>query len=52
MSGGISDETPILIAKIFDENGVNTVGNGIGHDLIAVLMEKQEPNCTKRLLHG
>ena len=37
VSGGISDETPILIAKIFDENGVNTVGNGIGHDLIAVL---------------
>ncbi len=37
VSGGISDETPILIAKIFDENGVNTVGNGIGHDLIAVV---------------
>ena len=37
VNGGISDETPILIAKIFDENGVNTVGNGIGHDLIAVL---------------
>ncbi|MDG1334255.1 MAG: type IX secretion system sortase PorU [Crocinitomicaceae bacterium] len=40
VSGGISDETPILIAKIFDENGVNTVGNGIGHDLIAVLDEE------------
>ena len=26
-----------LIAKLFDENGINTVGNGIGHDLIAVL---------------
>ena len=37
VSGGISDETPILIAKVFDENGVNTVGNGIGHDIIAVL---------------
>ncbi|MFK7785948.1 MAG: type IX secretion system sortase PorU [Crocinitomicaceae bacterium] len=37
VSGGISDETPILIAKVFDENGINTVGNGIGHDLIAVL---------------
>ncbi len=40
VSGGISDETPILMAKIFDENGVNTVGNGIGHDLIAVLDEE------------
>lgn len=37
VNGGISDETPILIAKLFDENGINTVGNGIGHDLIAVL---------------
>lgn len=37
VSGGISDETPILLAKVFDENGINTVGNGIGHDLIAVL---------------
>lgn len=37
VNGGISDETPILIAKLFDENGINTVGNGIGHDLVAVL---------------
>jgi hypothetical protein len=37
VSGGITDETPILLAKIFDENGVNTVGNGIGHDLMAVI---------------
>ncbi|MCH2224712.1 MAG: type IX secretion system sortase PorU [Crocinitomicaceae bacterium] len=37
VNGGITDETPILIAKLFDENGINTVGNGIGHDLIAVL---------------
>ena len=34
---GITDETPILIADIFDENGVNTVGNGVGHDILAVL---------------
>ncbi|PIE86731.1 MAG: hypothetical protein CSA03_03945 [Bacteroidetes bacterium] len=37
VNGGISDETPILIAKLYDDNGINTVGNGIGHDLIAVL---------------
>ena len=37
VSGGISDETPILLAKLFDENGINAVGNGIGHDLTAVL---------------
>lgn len=37
VSGGITDETPQLIAKIFDENGINTVGNGVGHDLTAIL---------------
>jgi hypothetical protein len=37
VSGGITDETPVLIAKLFDENGINTVGNGIGHDLTAVI---------------
>ncbi len=35
--GGITDETPDLFAKIKDDNGVNTVGNGIGHDITAVL---------------
>lgn len=39
VNGGITDETPILIAKIFDENGINTVGNGIGHDLTAIIDE-------------
>lgn len=39
VSGGMTDEKPKLIAKIFDENGVNTVGNGIGHDIVAVLDE-------------
>ncbi len=37
VSGGITDETPILIADVFDENGINTVGNGIGHDILAIL---------------
>ena len=39
VSGGITNETPILIAKLFDENGINTVGNGIGHDLMAIIDE-------------
>jgi len=37
VSGGITDAQPIFLAKIFDENGVNTVGNGIGHDIEAYL---------------
>lgn len=37
VDGGITDESPVLIAKLYDDNGINTVGNGIGHDLIAVI---------------
>ncbi len=33
--GGISDENPRLLAIITDEGGINTTGNGIGHDIIA-----------------
>lgn len=37
VTGGLTDEKPKLIAKVYDENGVNTVGNGIGHDIVAIL---------------
>lgn len=37
VSGGITDENPILIAKLFDENGINAVGSGIGHDITAII---------------
>ena len=42
VSGGITDESPLLFAKLFDENGINTVGSSIGHDLLAVLDENTE----------
>ncbi|MCB2219393.1 MAG: type IX secretion system sortase PorU [Bacteroidetes bacterium] len=35
--GGLTDENPKLLAEIFDESGINTVGSGIGHDLIVTL---------------
>ncbi|MFM6946671.1 MAG: type IX secretion system sortase PorU [Flavobacteriales bacterium] len=37
VNGSITDENPVLLAKIQDDNGVNTVGNGIGHDIVAIL---------------
>ena len=40
VNGGITDEVPFLIAKLKDENGINTVGNGIGHDITIVIDEK------------
>ena len=36
-SGGITNENPLLIAKLSDESGINTAGNGIGHDITLVL---------------
>ncbi|MFC1733358.1 type IX secretion system sortase PorU, partial [candidate division KSB1 bacterium] len=40
--GGITNEDPILLSYVFDSNGINTVGNGIGHDLVAILDENTE----------
>ena len=37
VNGGITGPNPVLIAKISDNFGVNTTGNGIGHDLTGVL---------------
>lgn len=36
VSGGVTNDSPILIAKLSDENGLNTA-SGIGHDMIAIL---------------
>jgi hypothetical protein len=33
----MTDENPILLAIVSDEHGINTVGNGIGHDIVAVM---------------
>ncbi len=35
--GGLTNEKPDLFAHLKDDNGVNTVGSGIGHDITAVL---------------
>ncbi len=35
--GGITNENPVLLVKLSDDNGINVVGNSIGHDLTGVL---------------
>ena len=35
-NGGITNENPNLIVKLFDLNGINTSG-GIGHDIVATI---------------
>ncbi len=36
-NGGITDENPLLFVRLYDEHGVNTAGNGIGHDITGIL---------------
>lgn len=42
VSGGITNDSPHLYAVVRDSNGVNTVGNGIGHDIVAILDEASD----------
>lgn len=36
-NGSKTSKSPTLFASLSDENGINTVGSGIGHDITAVL---------------
>ena len=35
--GGISDKDPVVYATVWDESGINTTGNGIGHEITGVI---------------
>lgn len=37
ISGGKTGKNPLLLAFLSDENGINTAGTGIGHDITAIL---------------
>lgn len=34
---GLTNPDPVLIVKLKDELGINTTGNGVGHDLVAIV---------------
>ena len=36
-NAGIASPNPLIYAEIADESGINTVGNGIGHDITGIL---------------
>ena len=42
VDGGISDPNPTLLVKLKDENGINTTGNGIGHDIVAIIDQQND----------
>ncbi len=37
VNGGEVNATPTLLVELFDENGINTIGTGVGHDITAVV---------------
>lgn len=37
VSGGLVNDQPILLARLSDSSGINTVGNGIGHEITAII---------------
>ena len=41
-----TSDNPDLLALLYDENGLNTVGNGIGHDAVAIIDEQTSTPIT------
>ncbi len=40
--GGLTNENPVFLARVSDQYGINTVGNGIGHDVTAILDDNRQ----------
>jgi len=43
VNGGLTDASPLLLLDLYDENGINITGTGIGHDITAVLDDSKNP---------
>lgn len=41
--GGTTNDKPVIVCYLSDSTGINTVGNGVGHDITAVLDSKTDP---------
>lgn len=41
VDGDLTSENPKLLVRLYDESGINTLGNGVGHDLTAVIDQNQ-----------
>ena len=42
VNGGTVNTSPTLLVKLKDDYGINTTGNGIGHDLVAIIDGKEQ----------
>lgn len=50
VNGGIVTKDPLLIIKLWDENGINTAGNGVGREILGVL-DKGKENSKNYILN-
>lgn len=39
-NGGLTDQSPLLVAHLFDSVGINAFGSGLGHDITATIDNK------------
>ncbi len=39
--GDVVNESPVLMAYLHDDSGINTTGSGIGHDIMAIIDNKE-----------
>lgn len=42
VNGGVAGSDAVLLVNLFDENGINIAGTGIGHELTAVLDDSKD----------
>jgi hypothetical protein len=42
LNGALVNDSPTLIVELFDQSGINTTGNGIGHEIIATIDTQPE----------
>jgi hypothetical protein len=42
VNGSITNDRPVLLVKLADSSGINILGTGIGHDLVAILDNDQK----------
>lgn len=40
--GGLTNSSPLLLAIVKDSSGINTLGNSIGHDIMAILDQETD----------
>ena len=40
--GGLTTASPLVLARLYDESGINTVGAGVGHEMLLILDDNEQ----------